>query len=346
MNTCHTIIVGGGQAGLAAGYYLKKKQVPFLILEASTQAGSSWSARYDSLRLFTFSRYNNLPGIDFPGHKDRFPTKDEVADYLSSYADKLQLPMLLNHSVELLTKEGKRFSVRASGKTFSCDNVIVATGPFQTPFIPSFHHQLDGSIFQLHSSQYKNPSQLAQGDVLVVGAGNSGVQIVEELVATSRQVYFSYGGKLNTMANNKLTQRLIFGSGLTSLSKSSWLGSLIHKRQEPIMGTNLEKLFASENLHLVGRAMNAEGRTIKFEGRSVENKIASIVWATGFKPDFSWINLAILDERGFPIEKRGVSKIPGLYFLGLAWMHSRNSGLLGGVKEDAAFVTSQIKIEQ
>jgi len=342
MEHYNSIIIGGGQAGLAVGYYLKKRQIKFVILEVSDRIGESWSARYDSLKLFTFSRYNNLPGIEFPGNKDRFPTKDEVADYLDMYALSLELPVTLNCKVLSVEKNVEGFLVTTSDNTLQASNVIVATGPFHTPFIPPFGKKLSSSVLQIHSSQYRNPGQLQAGDTLVVGAGNSGVQIVEELVATNRNVYFSFSDKLKRMPNNALIQRLIFGSGLTSLSKHSFLGSIVHNRPEPIMGTDLKGLFAKSNLTLLPRATDADGKAIVF-GQTKVDSISNVVWATGFVPNFTWIKLDLFDKQGYPVHRRGVTSEKGLFFLGLAWMHSRNSGLLGGVKDDAKYVASLIQ---
>lgn len=341
MNHYDVIVIGAGQAGLAASYFLKKKGVKFLILEAASRTGSSWLKRYDSLKLFTYSRYNNLPGLEFPGEKDRFPTKDEVAAYLQFYAEYFELPIVPKSKVDLLVPAMKGFVVNTRDLTYECDNVVVATGPFQTPFIPLFSNSIDLSIRQFHSSEYKNPAQLDVGDTLVVGAGNSGVQIVEELVEAKRKVFFSFSGDLKRFPNNGITQRLIFGSGLTCLSKTSAVGSMIYKRGEPIMGTNITKLFAAPNLQIVGRATEAQGMEIHCEGK-VLNTISNIIWSTGFRPDFSWIKSDIFDGKGFPVQRRGVTDIEGLYFLGLSWMHSRNSGLLGGARDDAEFVVKHL----
>lgn len=342
MEHYNTIIIGGGQAGLAAGFYLKRRQTKFVILEASDRVGESWSNRYDSLKLFTFSRFNNLPGIAFPGNKDRFPTKDEVASYLNKYVSSLELPISLNCKVLSVERKGDGFLITTSRNTLQSSNVIVSTGPFHTPFIPAFSKNLSSAILQMHSSEYRNPAQLQAGDTLVVGAGNSGVQIVEELVAGKRKVYFSFGDKLKRMPNTALTQRLIFGSGLTSLSKHSLLGSIIHNRPEPIMGTDLKDLFAKSNLVQLPRATDAHAESIVF-GQTKVDSIANIIWATGFVPNFTWIKLDLFDKQGFPVHRRGVTSEKGLFFLGLAWMHSRNSGLLGGVKDDAKYVTSLIQ---
>lgn len=337
MNNFNTIIIGAGQAGLAAAYYLNKQKRNFLVLEAGNLIGDVWANRYDSLRLFTSARYNNLPGSEFPGNKDHFPTKDEVAAYLRGYAESREFPVLLNQPVISLSKPEDLFLVKTEQETYLSKNVIIATGPFQRPLIPDFSRHIEPSVFQIHSSEYKNVQQLKQGSILVIGGGNSGVQIVEELAKTNRDIYFSFGGKLKQLPNNNLTQRLIFGSGITSASINSPIGKLLKRRGEPIMGTNIKRLFNKANVFLVGRTLSAVNNEIRCEKRTLDN-VDNIIWSTGFRPDFGWISLDILNENGMPIQKRGVSNVSGLYFLGLAWMHSRNSGLLGGVKNDAAYV--------
>lgn len=294
------IIIGAGQAGLALGYYLKKQQADFTMLEAAHEIGLSWLNRYDSLKLFTNARYNNLPGFAFPGEETHFPSKDEVASYLKEYARKFELPVILNCIATKLSKRNSLFQIETRHLTYTAKNVIICTGPFQTAFVPSYSEKIDKSILQIHSSEYRNPSQLREGETLVIGAGNSGVQIVEELVNAGKSVYFSFGGKLKPMPNNPLMQWLIFGSGITSASKHSFIGGLLKKRQEPIMGTNLKALFNKPNLTQTGRTLSAEGRQIVCEKMTIEF-VENVIWATGFKPDFHWIDIDIADEQGFPI---------------------------------------------
>lgn len=182
----HTIVIGGGQAGLSVGYWLARHDVPFLILDASARIGDSWRARWDSLRLFTPARFHGLAGMPFPAHPEYFPTKDEMADYLEAYAERFELPVRSGVRVDRVTREGDRFVVRAGGLRFEADNVVVAMATYQEPRIPAFADELDPSIVQLHSADYRNPSQVRDGDVLLVGAGNSGSEIAMELSRTHR----------------------------------------------------------------------------------------------------------------------------------------------------------------
>ena len=337
----HTIIIGGGQAGLAAAYYLSKQNKNYVVLEAADTIGHSWKVRYDSLKLFTSARYNNLPGLEFPGAKNRFPHKDEVVSYLQNYVNRFQIQLKINEKVISLSKKDQLFQVRTENNSYTSENVIVSTGPFQEALIPAFIKNIDADIHQMHSSTYRNSTQLQAGDTLVVGGGNSGVQIVEELVNEGRNVYFSFRGKMKRMPNNMFMQRLVFGSGITSAAVHSLVGGLLKKRGEPVMGTNIKKLFREPNLTLVGRTIGADTKEIMCEEGMLLN-IRNIIWATGFNPDFRWMAFDIFDEKGYPVQQRGVTSVSGLYFLGLAWMHSRNSGLLGGIKEDAEYITDKI----
>ncbi len=341
MTNYNTIIIGAGQAGLSASYYLNKQRKKYVLLEAASEIGASWANRYDSLALFTSARYNNLPGLAFPGDKDSFPTKNEVAEYLNKYVKTFNIPILLNNRVTHLSKNATDFIVTTTKGTFLAKNVIVCTGPFQIPFVPIFSEQLNNNILQLHSNAYKNHTQLRSGDTLVVGGGNSGVQIVEELINHGMKVFFSFSGELKEIPNNMIMQRLIFGSGITSASINSLIGKWLKQRKEPIMGTDLKKLFNAPNLTVVGKALSATDQEIICE-KSTINTVQNIIWATGYKPDFRWISLDVLDSVGYPLQERGLTKIKGLFFLGLAWMYSRNSGLLGGVGKDAQYVTNNL----
>lgn len=337
----NTIIIGGGQAGLAAAHHLQKRKKDFVILEASPEVGHSWKNRYDSLKLFTSARYNSLPGLRFPGNQDRFPTKDEVVKYLKDYASTFQLPVSFDTRVLSVNKAGDSFLVSTTRGLLRARNVIVCTGAFQKPFIPSFSEQLSPSILQLHSSVYSRPSQLKEGDTLIVGGGNSGVQIAEEILEEVGKAYFSFSGSLKAMPNNKLTQFLVFGCGLASASISSPIGNWLRNRPEPVMGTNLKELFANSGLGLVGRTIGGNGNDVFCENGTLDS-IQNVIWATGFKPDFSWIGADIFNKAGYPEHVRGVTRMEGLYFLGLPWMYSRFSGLLGGVGKDAAYIVNHL----
>src|SRR5215204_2203935 len=179
-----TVVIGGGQAGLTVGYYLKQHGRPFVILDANERIGDAWRKRWDSLRLFTPARYDGLAGWRFPAPAFSFPTKDEMADYLESYAARFDLPVRTGVKVDALSRQDDRFILSSGGRRFEAEHVVVATGANQVPKVPSFANELHPSIVQLHSSQYRHPSQLQEGAVLVVGAGNSGAEIALEVSRT------------------------------------------------------------------------------------------------------------------------------------------------------------------
>lgn len=194
MNMYDVVVIGGGQAGLASGYYLKQKEVSFIILDRGKKAGEAWTQRYDSLVLFTPRFYSSLPGYALSGDQNGYASKDEMANYLSQYAEHFNIPVAFNTSVEKIEKTPTGFNIVAGEKQYATKKVVIATGAFHKPYIPSIAEELT-SVCQLHSSEYRNPSQLKKGTVLIVGAGNSGAQIAIE-IANEREVYLSAGHKI------------------------------------------------------------------------------------------------------------------------------------------------------
>lgn len=251
------------------------------------------------------------------------------------------MPILFNTLVTSVKKDHGHFLVQTNGGAVTAKNVIVCTGAFQKPFIPSFSGALNRSIRQLHSSAYQRPGQLKPGNTLIVGGGNSGVQIVEELLKEQGNIFFSFSGKLKAMPNGKLTQLLVFGCGIASASIKSPLGKWMKSRPEPVIGTDLRKLYRSSNLRLVGRTRGASENEIYCEDAALDS-VQNIIWATGFRPDFTWINADIFNGAGYPENSRGVTGMEGLYFLGLPWRHSRSSGLLCGVGKDARYIVNTL----
>jgi putative flavoprotein involved in K+ transport len=346
-DTWKTIIIGAGQAGLAAGYYLQKTGEDFLIIDSAKRVGDSWRQRWDTLRLFTPSQYDGLPGFPFPAPKDTFPSKDEIADYIEKYADKFELPVQLNEKVLRLGRGSSGFEITTSKRVLKADNVIVATGTNPCPKIPVFAGYLDRNIFQIHSSQYTNPNSLPPGKILVVGAGTSGVEIAIEL-AGSRQTMlagvptfhvpdpvFKYAGRFYWwFVSHILTVK-------TPLGRKARQGIL--KGGGPLIRVSVKDVL-SAHVELVSRVAGVENGFPKLEDGRVINA-ASIVWATGYKPDFSWIGLDITDkENGWPVTKMGVSEhIPGMYFMGMIFQYGLTSGLVGGVGRDAAYIVRQIQ---
>jgi putative flavoprotein involved in K+ transport len=334
------IVVGAGQAGLSMAYHLKQAGYNFLVIDGDNEIGGSWLRRWDSLTLFTPSQYNNLPGMDFPMAEGHYPDKNEVADYLKKYVKTFDLPIRFNCKADKMTRVNDTYHVDTPTGQLKATNVVVATGPFHTPFKPKFNSQLSDDIVQLHACEYKNPGQLQDGETLVVGAGDSGVQILSEISNTDRKVYFS-GNCSSAMLPQEFLGKTLWWwlgkLGILSASKHSWLGKQLSTRMQPVIGTNLKQILAKDNVAPVGRSLDGNGHTIDFEKGQIDT-IKNIVWATGFRPDFSWINNVTLDEKGYPENQRGIGKQEGLYFIGLPWMHTRGSATLGGVQNDAKFL--------
>ena len=336
------LVIGGSQAGLTAGYYLSRAEIPFLILDAGPRVGEAWRRRWDSLELFTVGRYSALPGLRFPGDQERFAGKDDVADYLESYAKAFDLPVRLNAEVNQLSASDGRYRATASDSTtYEAERVIVATGAYQRPYVPELAAALDDSVTQLHSADYKNPDQLPSGDPLVVGGANSGVQIAQELSAT-RRVRLAVGTKPLRFPRRILGKSLHWWGDHLGIIRAP-IGRLRGAKRggDLLIGTSYRQLSRRHGVELLGRAVEADGRSIKCaDGKSVEVDV--VLWATGFRPDYSWIEVPVLDERGEPVHRRGVTEAPGLYFLGMHLQHSLGSSLIGFVRHDAKYLVDRI----
>ncbi|MBH0157321.1 NAD(P)-binding domain-containing protein [Fictibacillus sp. 5RED26] len=334
------IIIGGGQAGLCMGYYLQGSNLSFIILEAAVEVGSAWRNRYDSLKLFTPRYFSSLPGLNLSGNPNDYPTKDEIADYLSLYAKTFSLPIQTNCSVKSLTTYEEGFKVTTTKGELTAGKVVVATGPFQSPLVPNISRSLSDVALQLHSSTYKNPKQLQEGSVLVVGGGNSGAQIAVEL-SKEREVTLSIGHKLKFLPQD-IGKKSIFWYfnkfGIYSASYKSIRGAFVKNQPDPIFGMELKKRINTGQIKLKPRTVSGVNDTITFEDNS-SLRVNNIVWSTGFKMDYSWIKISeAFNPKGMPLHERGISPINGLYFLGLPWQYSRGSGLVAGVGPDANYL--------
>ena len=336
------VVVGGGQAGLAMAWHLAQQGLRFVVLEAGPELGHVWRSRWDSLKLFTPAQYDALPGMAFPAPADTYPTRDPVADYLQAYAAAFALPVRLNARVTDLRRVADRFEVRTAGEFFRARQVVVATGPFQVPFVPPPAAKLDASVTQLHSAGYRNPQALPEGPVLVVGGGNSGFQIAEELAAT-RQVDLSIATK-SPMLPQRLAGRDLFWwlrrLGLLRVTVNSRPGRRMSRR-EFVIGTNRRRL-ERKGVRFRPRLADAEGRAVRFADHSLLEDVGVVVWATGYRSDYAWIHIPGVVREGRVVHRRGVTEVPGLYFLGLSWQHTRGSALLGFVQDDAAFLADRV----
>jgi len=348
-----TVIVGGGQAGLTAGYYLAKRALPFVILDANERVGDAWRNRWDSLRLFTPAHFSRLPGkrLDLPNWS--FATKDEMADYLEAYAREFDLGVRSGVRVDRLEKADGRFVLSAGEERYEAENVVVATGAHELPKTPAFAGELDARIVQFHSSAYRNPGQLQEGDVLLVGAGNSGAELAVELQRSHRvllagpkiseipvphgSLRFRPGFRVFRFIGHRVVKRS------TRLGRR--LGAKLLSEPDPLIRTRSKDL-AAAGIERVPRVTGiADGRPALEDGRVLD--VANVIWCTGYRTNFDWIDLPVFDETGAPRQDRGVVlSEPGLYFLGLVFLHSFSSDALPGRGRDAAYVAKHIASRQ
>ena len=346
-----TLVIGGSQAGLAVGYHLMQRRLPFVIVDDNDRIGDAWRKRWDSLRLFTPGRYDGLPGMSFPGSPSSYPSKDEIADYLELYAHEFVLPVRTGVKVEKLTRAGARFQVMCGDDTLSAENVVVATGAYRSPRIPAFGGELGANIVQLHSKEYRNPSQIQEGGVLVVGAGNSGAEIAMEL-APSHRTWLSGRdtGQEPTRAGSlpdHLFTPILWFMATRVLTVKNRLGRKVrdHFFNPPRgipLGRVRRKDFASAGIERVPRMTGVRnGYPLLQDGRDLN--VSNVIWCTGFTPNYDWIDLAWPTRHGFPINDRGVvTSCRGLYFVGLPFIYSLSSALVGGVGRDAEHIVTHL----
>jgi putative flavoprotein involved in K+ transport len=337
------VVVGGSQAGLAMAWHLAQQGRQFLVLEAGPEVGHVWRSRWDSLKLFTPAQYDALPGMAFPAPADTYPTKDPVADYLQAYVAAFDLPVRLDARATSLTRTDEGFEVRTADDTiYRARQVVVATGPFQVPFVPPQARGFDPSVTQVHSADYRNPRALPDGPVLVVGGGNSGFQIAAELAAT-RQVDLSIATRY-PMLPQRLAGRDLFWwltrLGLLRVTVTSRPGRRMSSR-DFVIGTNRRRLERA-GVRFRPRLVDAEGRTVRFADHRLLEDVGVVVWATGYRSDYAWIQVPGVVREGHVVHRRGVTEVPGLYFVGLSWQHTRGSALLGFVNDDAAYLADRI----
>lgn len=345
-----TVIIGGGQAGLSVGHHLARRDRPFVILDAHQRVGDNWRRHWDSLRLYSPARLDGLPGMAFPADPWSFPTKDETADYLEAYAARFELPVQGGTRVQGLSKNGQGYVVDCGDRRVEAENVVVATGTFGRPHTPGFSAELDPEIVQLHSSEYKNPSQLREGPVLVVGAAHSGADVAIDVVGEhatilcgpdTGQVPFDIEGRpgraiwrlASFLARRVLTIRTPIGRKMRPKIRAHG-GPLLRYKRADLAAAGVERDLA----RMVGVR---DGLPLLEGGRVVE--AANVVWCTGFRQDFGWIDMPVIGDDGWPLEERGiVPSAPGLYFVGLAFQYAFSSMLILGAGRDAEHVAKQI----
>jgi putative flavoprotein involved in K+ transport len=344
-----SIVIGGGQAGLAVGYYLKKQGRPFVILDANEQIGGSWRTRtWNSLRLFTPARYDGLPGWPFPAPGWSYPTARETADYLEAYAARFDLPVRTGMAVTRLAKDGDRYVVECGERRMEAERVVVATGFYGKPSVPDFASELDPRIVQMHSSDYRDPSQLRPGGVLLVGAGNSGADIGME-VSASHPTWLSGRDKGQIPFRiehplRRLVLPLLWFVASHVLTVKTPIGRKIRPHVldggAPLIRVKSQDLLAAGVERVAKMTGVQDGLPVLEDGRVMD--VANVIWCTGFRQDFSWIDVPVFGEDSGPMHERGVASEPGLYFVGLDFLYSFTSENVGGVRRDARHIAKHI----
>jgi putative flavoprotein involved in K+ transport len=344
------LVIGAGQAGLAVAYHLQRRGLQALLLDRNERVGDSWRARWDSLKLYSPASRDGLPGMPFPAGGTSYPTKDEMADYLEAYASRFDVSVRLGTEIESLTQEDGRFVAHTGRSRIEAESVVVASGVFQKPYVPPFADELDPGVTQLHSSAYRNLSQLQDGPVLVVGASHSGADIAFE-AASEHEVVLSGRdtGQLPVSIETRRGRMLfrgLFFAGTHVLTVDTPMGRkmrthvrhggapLLRYRRSDLRGAGVERM-------LERMARVRDGLPVLDGGRVLE--VGNVVWCTGFRPDFGWIRFPLeIGEDGYPVQYRGASTTPGLFFVGLPFLHSFASMLIGGAGRDAERVAEQI----
>ncbi len=345
-----TVVIGAGQAGLSAGYHLRGIGRSFVILDGNERIGDTWRRRYDSLRLFTPARYAGLPGGRFPGKGSATPTKNEMADYMEAYASRFGLPVRTGVRVEGVRRDGETYIVSTDAGRFETDNVIVATGAHREPRVPAMAADLDPSIVQLHSSDYRNQAQLQPGGVLVVGAGNSGGDIALESV-TSHHTWLSGPDRghipfhIDTWVSKNIAVRLVVFAGRHVLTIRTPIGRKVMMKSvsqgDPLVRVKPKELLSAGVVRVPRTTAIRDGAPVLEDGTVLD--VTNVIWCTGFRHDLSWIDQPIFGEDGAPMHERGVvTDEPGLYFVGLPFQYAAASDVLPGVGRDAAYVVKQL----
>jgi putative flavoprotein involved in K+ transport len=344
-----TVVIGGGQAGLATGYQLGRRGIPFAILDEHSRVGDAWRTRWDSLRLFTPAWLDRLPGMPFPAERWSFPTKDEMADYLERYAERFALPIRTGVAVERLERRDGGFLITTTKGPILARRVVVASGAHHIPKVPSLSADLDPSIVQMHSSEYRDPTQLREGPVLVVGVGNSGAEIALELSRTRRTVLSGTPGGQIPVRHGSRPAKIFFrvfrfvGHHVLTLRTPIGRRALpkLLARTAPLVRVRLADLDAA-GVERVGRIAGVDDGLPSLEdGGPLE--VTNVIWCTGYRHDFPWIDLPIFDEHRRPRHVRGVvAEEPGLYFVGLVGQFSLSSDVLPGGMRDSGYVAKRL----
>lgn len=346
-----TIVIGGGQTGLTVGYELAQRGVDFVILDANERVGDAWRKRWDSLLLFTPARYNGLPGMRFPAKADQYISKDELATFLERYAEVNDLPVRSSTRVTRLRFDGETYVAEAAGRELRSANVVVAMADYQAPNVPDFAPDLDPDIVQMHSTQYKRPSQLADGTVLVVGLGNSGADIGLELTKTHTTYISGKPGAvipfhIEPWFGRNIGVRLVRFAAVKVLNTSTPIGRRLRPKMMEHSAAPLVRVKPADLVNAGARRVERvtgveDGLPVLADGTLLD--VANVIWCTGFRSEFDWIDLPVFDDQGRPVHDRGiVPGQPGLYFCGLGFLHALWSETLSGMPIDARYVVDHL----
>jgi putative flavoprotein involved in K+ transport len=344
-----TVIIGGGQAGLVTGYHLRRRERPFVILDENERVGDAWRQRWDSLRLFTPARYSGLPGWRLSAPGLSFPTKDEVADYLEAYARRFELPVRTSVGVDGVHRDGNRYVVTSAAGGFEADHVVVASGSHRSPRVPGFAAELDASIVQLHSSEYRNPTQLREGATLVVGAGNSGAEIALEVSRTHPTLLSGRDVGQLPVKHGPTAARFVLPLVRFAGTRVLTVRTPMGRKVRPYFLANGAPLIRTKRKDLTSAGVELLPRTTQVQHGfpAVEHgrvlRVANVIWCTGFLPGFDWIDLDVFGDDGRPVHRRGVvPDEPGLFFVGLQFQYAATSDVFPGVGRDAEYIADQI----
>jgi putative flavoprotein involved in K+ transport len=346
MDQFDVIVIGGGQSGLGMGYRLQQAGLDFVIVDSHERSGDVWRQRWDSLELFTPRPFDSLPGLKLTASAAAYyPNRTEIADYLERYRHRFTLPVRDRFPVHALQRGPDGFSVTGPGETLRAAAVVLATGPFHTPRVPDCAARLRTTVWQGHSSSYRNPSTVPPGSVLVVGGGNSAAQIAEELSATHR-VTIASDGPIRYAPKSILGVSLFWFLHLTGIlraDKDAWISTYARPYSDTVIGFGLRRLIRKKIIqHVPCRVIDCADTEVSFADGS-RREIESVLWCTGFKPGYDWIKIDdALDDNGGPLQERGVSTVPGLFWLGLPWQNRLNSALINGVDYESALLMRRL----
>lgn len=346
MNRFDVIVVGAGQAGLGMGYRLEQAGFKFVIVDDHARVGDGWRERWDSLELFTPRPYAQLPGLDLPEAVSYYPDSIDIADYLERYREHFDLPVRGNFRVRQVSLLDGAFTVSSAEDSLTAAAVVIAAGPFDTPRVPPCADKLSREIGQLHSRDYANPGSVGTGTILVVGGGNSAAQLAEELAAAGRTVTIASNGKIAFAPRRILGVSLFRVMDLTGMlraDKDAWVSKYARPYSDTVIGFGLRKLIKAGIVrHRPHRVVDCADREVVFADGSRE-RYDNVVWATGFRPHYDWVNIDGALDDGVPRQDRGLSPVQGLFWLGLPWQSRLNSALINGVAGDTVDLLGHIK---